>query len=291
MRWQIGRRSSNVEDRRGMGLPAGGFKIGGCGLLLVLLIAVLTGQNPLQLISYLLEQQPAQQTSRPVPQPSAPGSQVKDEQADFASAILASTEDAWGNIFSEMNRQYNPPTLVIFDNMVDSACGMNSSAVGPFYCPLDSKLYVDLSFFRELNDRFGATGDFARAYVIAHEVGHHVQNLLGISEKVQSLQQDSASKSEANALSVRLELQADCLAGVWANHADDQRQMLESGDVQEGLNAAAAVGDDRLQQSAGRAVSPESWTHGSSKMRMDWFSRGYKGGEIGSCDTFQARNL
>jgi uncharacterized protein len=284
MRWQQGRRSDNVEDRRGMSMVGGGFKIGGVGLLVILGIALLTGQNPLKLLSYL----PQENTQVSSPVPSAPGSQGYDEQKDFVSVILGDTEDTWTEIFAQSNRTYTPPKLVLFSEMVESACGTSSAAVGPFYCPLDSKVYVDLTFFQELSQRFGASGDSAQAYVIAHEVGHHVQNQLGLSEQVHQLQQQS-SEEQANALSVRLELQADCLAGVWAYHADKQRQMLEAGDIEEAMNAAAAVGDDRLQQSAGRAVSPESWTHGSSEMRVSWFRRGLQSGNINSCDTFQGR--
>ncbi len=286
MRWQQGRRSDNVEDRRGMsmGMGGGGLKIGGVGLLLILGISLLTGQNPLKLLSYL----PQETTQVGSPVPSQPDTQGYDEEKDFVTVVLGDTEDTWGEIFAQSNRTYTPPKLVLFSQMVDSACGTSSAAVGPFYCPLDGKVYVDLIFFQELSQRFGASGDFAQAYVIAHEVGHHVQNLLGLSDQVRQLQQQS-SEEQANALSVRLELQADCLAGVWANHADRQRQMLESGDIEEAMNAAAAVGDDRIQESAGRAVSPESWTHGSSEMRTSWFRRGLQSGDINSCDTFQGR--
>lgn len=284
MRWQQGRRSENVEDRRGSGFTGGGLKIGGVGLLLILGIALLTGQNPLQLLNYLPQE--TSQVETPVPSPGE--SQVYDESKDFVARILGDTEDTWTEIFAKSNRAYTPPKLVLFTQMVESACGTSSAAVGPFYCPLDGKVYVDLTFFNELSQRFGASGDFAQAYVISHEVGHHVQNLLGLSDQVRELQQQG-SQEQANALSVRLELQADCLAGVWAHHADRERQLLESGDIEEGMNAAAAVGDDRIQESAGRAVSPESWTHGSAEMRVSWFRRGLQSGDINSCDTFQAR--
>lgn len=281
MRWQTGRRSDNVEDSRGLSLPGGGLRIGGCGLLLILIISLLTGQNPLRLISYLLEQQPTPtQTSAPR-EPGAP--QAHDQETEFVRVILASTEDTWTEIFSQMNRNYVPPKLRLFNDQTQSGCGFASAAVGPFYCSLDERVYLDLTFFSELDQRFGASGDFAQAYVIAHEVGHHVQNLLGITERAEQMQQQG---SDPNAVSVRVELQADCLAGVWGYHADKERQLLESGDVEEGMNAAAAVGDDRLQQSAGRAVRPESWTHGSSKMRVTWFKRGFQSGQINSCDTF-----
>lgn len=282
MRWQQGRRSDNVEDRRGSGFAGGGLKIGGVGLLLILGIALLTGQNPLELLSRL----PQETSQVDTPAPSQNDPQAYDESKDFVARILGDTEDTWIEVFAKSNRVYTPPKLVLFTQMVESACGTSSAAVGPFYCPLDSKVYIDLTFFNDLSERFGASGDFAKAYVISHEVGHHVQNLLGLSDQVRQLQQQS-SEEQANALSVRLELQADCLAGVWANHADRERQLLESGDIEEGMNAAAAVGDDRIQESAGRAVSPESWTHGSAEMRVSWFRRGLQSGDINSCDTFQ----
>lgn len=284
MRWQQGRRSDNVEDRRGSGYVGGGLKIGGVGLLLILGIALLTGQNPLELLSRMPQE--TSQVDTPAPTQNDP--QAYDESKDFVARILGDTEDTWTEVFAKSNRVYTPPKLVLFTQMVESACGTSSAAVGPFYCPLDSQVYIDLTFFNDLSDRFGASGDFAQAYVISHEVGHHVQNLLGLSDQVRELQQQS-SEEQANSLSVRLELQADCLAGVWANHADRERQLLESGDIEEGMNAAAAVGDDRIQESAGRAVSPESWTHGSAEMRVSWFRRGLQSGDINSCDTFQGR--
>lgn len=283
MRWQLGRRSTNVEDRRGMGI--GGIKLGCGSVILIGIIALLTGQNPLELLT-LLTGGGGTQVSVPSQAPTQPGQQGYDQEADFVSAVLADTEDTWSQVFTQMNRSYIPPTLVLFTDAVQSACGLSSAAVGPFYCPPDSKVYLDLTFFRELDQRFGASGDFAQAYVIAHEVGHHVQNLLEISDKVRQLQERS-SPTDVNALSVGLELQADCFAGVWGHHADQQRNLLESGDVEEGLNAAAAVGDDRIQQSAGRAVAPESWTHGSSEMRATWFRRGFQSGDVNSCDTFK----
>jgi len=285
MKWQLGRRSENVEDQRGLGVP--GFRLGGCGLILIVVISLLTGQNPLRLIGYLMQEQPSSSVSTQQPQ-EGQGASRSDPQVDFVSAVLGDTEETWSEVFSQMNRSYQPPKLVLFSDAVQSACGMSSTAVGPFYCPLDDKVYLDLSFFRELDERFGASGDFARAYVIAHEVGHHVQNLIGISDRVHSLE-ERGSQEQANALSVGLELQADCLAGVWANHADKERHMLESGDVEEGLNAAAAVGDDRLQKSAGRAVTPETWTHGSSKMRVQWFNTGLESGTVQSCNTFNGK--
>ena len=286
MRWQQGRQSDNVEDRRGMGV-GGGFKIGGLGLIIVVVISLLTGQNPLKLLGLIIEQQ---QTTQVNPMPTGQGGPpANDEQKQFIATVLADTEDTWGQVFQKMGRAYEKPRLVLFSEAVQSACGTSSSAVGPFYCPLDSQVYLDLNFFQELSQRFGAPGDFAQAYVVAHEIGHHVQNQLGIADKVHSLQERSGNQEEVNSLSVRMELQADCFAGVWGYYAK-QRQLLEPGDVEEGLAAAAAVGDDRIQREAGRSVSPESWTHGSSEMRVSWFNRGFQSGQINSCDTFQSRN-
>jgi predicted metalloprotease len=213
-----------------------------------------------------------------------------DQLRDFVSVVLADTEDTWRELFRRMGRRYEEPRLVLFSGAVQSACGFAEAAVGPFYCPGDHKLYIDLSFYRDLRDKIGAPGDFAQAYVIAHEVGHHVQNLLGIAERIQQAQ-SRRSKTDGNALQVRMELQADCLAGVWAANAQRARQILEAGDIEEGLNAAAAIGDDRLQrQSMGRVV-PESFTHGSSAQRVRWFKRGIDSGNPGQCDTFAASKL
>jgi hypothetical protein len=210
-----------------------------------------------------------------------------DEGADFVSVVLADTEDTWSALFAQAGSRYQPPKLVLFSQVVRSACGMAQSAMGPFYCPPDQAVYIDLDFYRELRDRFGAPGDFAQAYVIAHEVGHHVQTLLGTSEQVRAAQQ-RAGEAQANALSVRLELQADCYAGVWAHHAQRSRQVLEAGDIEEGLGAAAAIGDDRLQQQTQGRVVPESFTHGSSQQRVEWFSRGLEQGSLEGCDTFRS---
>jgi hypothetical protein len=210
--------------------------------------------------------------------------------ADFVSVVLADTEDTWGPIFAGAGAQYPPPRLVLFTDVVRSACGMAQSAMGPFYCPLDQKVYVDLGFYRDLRERFGAPGDFAQAYVIAHEVGHHVQTLRGVSQKVQDAR-GQLSQEEANQLSVMLELQADCYAGVWANHAGRARQVLEQGDVEEGLNAAAAIGDDRIQRQTQGTVVPEAFTHGSSQQRVSWFRRGLEAGSLEACDTFRAAGL
>jgi predicted metalloprotease len=222
--------------------------------------------------------------------PGAPTQQSggpEDEAADFVSVVLGDTEDTWTELFAERGQRYQPPRLVLFTDVVRSACGMAQSAMGPFYCPADQKVYIDLGFYRDLRDRFGAPGDFAQAYVIAHEVGHHLQTLMGISQQVQQ-QRARVSQAQGNALSVQLELQADCLAGVWANHAHRARQILEDGDIEEGLNAAAAIGDDRIQRQTQGTIVPESFTHGSSEQRVAWFRRGLETGRLDACDTFEA---
>jgi predicted metalloprotease len=257
--------------------------IGGGGLLVLLALALVTGIDP----GAILEVATAPQVSIDDTATGGRAGPPSDELGQFSSTVLASTEDVWGELFAESGSRYAAPRLVLFSGSVQSACGLAGAAVGPFYCPADNKLYLDLSFFDELDRRFGAPGDFAQAYVIAHEVGHHVQNLLGLSRKVHSRQQ-RASKEEANALSVQLELQADCLAGVWGNHANRAARMLEPGDVEEGLRAAAAIGDDRLQRHTGSRVQPESWTHGSSEMRVRWLRRGLESGDANACDTFAA---
>lgn len=280
MRWESGRRSSNVEDRRGMG-GAGLVGGGGIGVLLVVLaVSFLTGTNPIDVLQQVESRGPAESGAAGPPP-------ADDPQAQMVSAVLADTEDTWERIFQEQGSSYRQPQLVLFDGQVRSACGLASAAVGPFYCPADQKVYLDLSFFRDLEQRFGAPGDFARAYVIAHEVGHHIQTLTGVSSQVQAARA-RGSEREANALSVRLELQADCFAGIWGNRAA-RRNWLEEGDVEEGLAAAAAIGDDRLQrQSQGRVV-PESFTHGSSAQRQEWLLRGLKSGDVRQCDTFTSR--
>jgi predicted metalloprotease len=250
---------------------------GGIGtLLLVLAVSCLTGTNPLALLQMVEENQPAQTQSAPT------GAPTNDPQAEFISVVLADTEETWNRIFSSAGRQYQEPVLVLFEDAVRSGCGSASAASGPFYCPADQKVYLDLSFFRELDQRFGAPGDFAQAYVVAHEVGHHVQNILGINRQVREAQQGN-SRTSANSLSVAMELQADCLAGVWGHHAN-KKQLLDQGDVDEGLNAAAAIGDDRLTK--GR-VSPESFTHGTSQQRARWLRQGLQTGDFNSCDTFR----
>jgi len=282
MRWQGRRGSVNVEDRRGQRLRRGA-PIGCGGLLLVLLVGWLLGADPRQLLMLLSESGGGGSVSTEV---SAPGGQPADQLGEFASIVLADTEETWRSVFSGTGQEYHEPRLVLFTDAAESACGFASSAVGPFYCPADGKVYLDLSFFTELSERFGAPGDFAAAYVIAHEVGHHVQNLLGISDGVHQMQQ-RLSEGEANALSVRLELQADCLAGVWGHFADRERQLIEPGDFEEGLAAAAAIGDDRLQRLTRGQVQPESWTHGSSEQRVEWLRRGLASGDPSSCKTFE----
>lgn len=277
MRWESERRSTNIEDRRGM---SGGAMIGGGGigmLILVLIIAFITGANPLELL---------QQTDTGAPSGSVPTGtpSADDPQAQMVAAVLGSTEDVWRQIFAQGGSRYEDPVLVLFEGSVASACGMASSAVGPFYCPGDHKLYLDLSFFRELAQRFGAPGEFAQAYVVAHEVGHHVQTLLGTSARVNEARA-RASEVQSNQLSVMQELQADCYAGVWGHHAG-RRNWLEEGDVEDGLRAAAAIGDDRLQRQSQGYVAPESFTHGSAEQRQRWLVRGLKSGDINQCDTF-----
>lgn len=283
MRWGDGRRSENVEDRRGVHVSrriAGG----GIGTILLVLVAMYFGIDP----SIILNQSQTPIPGAGAPTRSEPYSASPEENrlAEFVSVVLGDTEDTWRTLFRGMGQTYQEPKLVMFSGSVESACGMASAAVGPFYCPMDQKVYIDLSFYSDLKQRFGAPGDFAQAYVIAHEVGHHVQNLLGIAEKVNSLR-SRASEGESNRLSVMMELQADCLAGVWAHHADKARQILEEGDIEEALNAASMIGDDRMQRQSRGYVTPDSFTHGSSAQRMHWFNLGLKTGNIGQCDTFQ----
>jgi predicted metalloprotease len=285
VRWRDLPESDNVEDRRSSGVPRRGIALSGTGILLLLAFSLLTGQNPLTLLQLVNGPSASVDSSQPA-QPGQMGA-PSDELGHFAAAVLGSTEQVWGSVFQDKGSTYAKPTLVLFSGAVESACGFSSAAVGPFYCPLDSKVYLDLSFFDELDRRFGAPGDFARAYVIAHEVGHHVQNLGGLSEKVRRAQ-ESASKEEANALSVRLELQADCLAGVWANRAQQSQKLLEPGDLEQGMAAASAIGDDQLQRQAQGYTVPETWTHGSSEMRVRWLRRGIQGGRLEDCDTFSA---
>jgi predicted metalloprotease len=280
MRLEGGRKSSNVEDRRKTGRAAAPL---GCGSILIVVAYLLLGGDP-EVAVQVMSDNTAQTTTTPTTAPE------DDEAAELVQIILADTEDVWSSLFAQAGRQYPAPTLVLFSDAVRSACGNTSSAVGPFYCPGDQQIYIDLSFYRELSSRFGAPGDFAQAYVLAHEVGHHIQTVLGINQEI-SQQQRQVSEADANALSVRMELQADCLAGVWAHHAHQQRQILEVGDVEEGLRAAAAIGDDRLQKQTQGYTVPESWTHGSSEQRVRWLTLGLKGGDFEQCDTFSASRL
>jgi predicted metalloprotease len=283
MRWTPGGRSADLEDRRGGG--GGGFRVGGAGLgiggfIVVGLLSLIFRTN----FFALLDQ--GGQTAGPGPAATAPKPATPEEEKmiQFVSFVLDDVQNTWQQEFAQSNTPYHRTKLDIFDNPVRTGCGVADSRVGPFYCPVDQRVYIDLGFYRELKSRFGAPGDFAQAYVLAHEIGHHVQHELGIDQKVRDAQEQDPS--QANALSVRLELQADCFAGIWA-HSTQQRNILEQGDVEEAINAAAAVGDDRLQKEATGRVSPESWTHGSSQQRVQWFQTGYESGDINRCDTFR----
>lgn len=285
MRWEFGRRSDNVEDRRGRGV-SGPVVGGGIGAVVLSLIVFLLGGDP----SVIWQQGEAPSSRSRTEYPQGETSAADDRLADFVSVVLADTEDTWQSLFQQNGETYREPTLVLYSDAVESACGFARAAVGPFYCPRDQKVYIDLSFYRDLKYQHQAPGDFAQAYVIAHEVGHHVQNLLGISDQVRALQQQ-VGKVEANQLSVRLELQADCFAGIWAHHADRSRQVLEAGDVEEALNAASSIGDDRLQRKSRGYVTPESFTHGSSAQRVRWFKQGIKTGDPEQCNTFAAADI
>jgi predicted metalloprotease len=282
MRIEGRRQSENIEDRRGIRVGrAGGI---GIGTIVLALLAIYFGQDP-SIVLQGVDQGPVTQQQVPYQE-----SASEAEARKLVEVVLADTEDAWGSIFASAGRQYEKPRLVLFSGTVESACGFAQAAVGPFYCPADHKVYIDLSFYSDMKARFGAAGDFAQAYVIAHEIGHHVQTLLGISEQTMAARSRGGER-EANALSVRQELQADCLAGIWAHNADRSRQLLEAGDIEEGLAAASAIGDDRLQMQSRGYVSPESFTHGSSEQRVRWFKRGYESGQMNGCDTFSARSL
>lgn len=278
------RDSDNVEDRRGGGMIRGGG-VGIGGVVLALVISYFTGINPMTLLGFMEQTPLAQHTA-----PAAHKPPAEDKSARFVSKVLASTEDVWTETFRQAGKQYEAPRLVLFSGQTPTACGTGQTAMGPFYCPGDKKVYIDLAFYHELENRFHAPGQFAQAYVIAHEVGHHIQNLLGIANKVHSAQQRTG-KVEANALSVRMELQADCLAGVWGKRANDMRNILDPGDLEAALNAATAIGDDRLQQQAQGRIVPESFTHGSSAQRVRWFRRGFETGDMNQCNTFQAASL
>ncbi len=285
MRWRTGRRSDNVVDRRGQRPPRGrGVKLGG-GVIIALVAAAFLGIDPSLVLSLFGGGGTGMPETR-YDTPAAPPP-AQDEQAQFVSVVLADTEDTWGALFADAGSRYQPPKLILFSDAVQSACGMAGAAVGPFYCPGDQQVYIDLGFFRELRNQYQAPGDFAQAYVLAHEVGHHVQNLTGIMGQVNRAR-GSVSKADANALSVLLELQADCYAGIWAHHAQRSRQILERGDIEEAMRAAAAVGDDTIQRRSSGHVVPDAFTHGSAEQRMSWFRRGLQSGNVGDCDTFQA---
>ena len=292
MLWRGGRRSDNVEDRRGGGgftggsrMGGGGVKVGGLGIVVILLVGWFFGVDPSALLSQIeggsvgsSYEQPANST--PIP--------ADDEGAQFVSAVLADTEDTWTEIFKASGQTYQPPRLVLFSGRTATACGTGAAAMGPFYCPGDAKVYIDLSFYDELQQRFGAPGDFAQAYVIAHEVGHHIQHLIGSTEEMERAY--GGNQSGADSASVRIELQADCFAGVWAYHAKE-RNIVEPGDIDEALNAASAIGDDKLQEQGQGYVVPDSFTHGTSAQRQRWFKRGMENGDVNACDTLKAKTL
>lgn len=293
MKWEGNRESDNVEDRRDEG--GGGFLGGGLGgrhigigsVVIALVASYFFGVSPMTVLNLLSGGGAPVSQSQQAPAHAPP---ADDRMAKFVSTVLADTEDVWTDIFSKAGGTYTDPKLVLFRGATPTACGQGESAMGPFYCPVDRKVYIDLDFYQTLKDKLGAPGEFAQAYVIAHEVGHHVQNLLGISAKVDEMR-SHASPAQSNALSVRLELQADCFAGVWANHAQTSRQILENGDIESAMNAAAKIGDDALQKAATGHVVPESFTHGTSAQRTHWFNAGLQSGSVKDCDTFSARSL
>jgi len=291
MRWQDYRRSDNVEEGSSSGpsMFGGGLRLSGGAIILVVVVSLLLGKNPLEMLALLTGDGggPVVQTQAPQTATRAPA--TNDPQTEFVARVLGDTEDVWGGIFQQMGTRYQPPKLTLYHGQIASACGFSSAAAGPFYCPGDRKVYLDLSFFQELSQRFGAPGDFARAYVIAHEIGHHVQNQLGLMEAAQQKMANASDRSR-NDMSVRLELQADCLAGVWG-HSSMQRNIIDAKDVESGLAAAAAVGDDRIQKQTRGYVVPEGFTHGSSAQRTKWFRTGLDSGDLRQCDTFGTRNL
>lgn len=292
MKWEGNRESDNVEDRRGEGGGGGGGLIGGRGIGVGSIVIALVGGwifgiNPLTILGVLSG---GEGGAPQVQQAPAPSASANDPMTRFVKTVLADTEDVWKDVFAKGGATYRNPKLVLFTGATPTSCGQGQAAMGPFYCPADQKVYIDLGFYETLKNRLGAPGDFAQAYVIAHEVGHHVQNLLGISNKVEQ-KRGQVSQAQYNALSVRLELQADCFAGVWAHHANNARQLLEQGDLEEAINAAARIGDDALQRGSGRAVVPESFTHGTSAQRQRWFGTGIKTGSVKACDTFSAPQL
>jgi hypothetical protein len=285
MRLDDERESSNVEDRRGVSMPGG--RAGGIGLgtIALALVAMYFGVDPSVVLNVGqgMQQQPTEVQAQAIP--------ADDPMAKFVAKVLGSTEDTWGKIFQSAGHQYPAPKLVLFTGATPTACGTGQAAMGPFYCPGDQKVYIDLDFYTEMKNRFHAPGDFAQAYVIAHEVGHHIQNLMGTSDKVQQARQSAQNEAQANQYSVRLELQADCYAGVWAHHADGANRILEQGDVEEAMTAAAAIGDDALQKQAQGYAVPDSFTHGTSQQRMRWFNQGLSTGDVQKCDTFSASNV
>ena len=293
MKWEGNRQSDNVEDRRaGSGAGGGRSLIGGRGIgvgtiAIALLAGWIFGINPLTVLGFLNGGDPGQ-ISAPAPPPAGPRAPATDPAAGFVRTVLADTEDVWSAVFKQAGGSYAQPTLVLFRGRIDTACGQGESASGPFYCPGDSKVYIDLGFFDTLRTRLGAPGDFAQAYVIAHEVGHHVQNLLGVTDKVDALR-GKVAQAQMNAMSVRVELQADCLAGVWAHHSQQGKGWLEKGDIEEAMNAASQIGDDTLQRKSQGTVVPESFTHGSSQQRMTWFKRGLDSGAVKQCNAFEGR--
>jgi predicted metalloprotease len=284
MKWEGNRQSNNIEDRRGMG-GIGGRSIGIGSVVIALIASAIFGVDPGVVLNLLSGGPSVQQSQAP-----ARTEPANDKVTQFVSTVLADTEDTWTEIFRSNGAQYQQPKLVLFSGQTPTACGTGQSATGPFYCPGDQKVYIDLTFFRLMQQRFNVSGEFAQAYVIAHEVGHHVQNIMGIMDKVDSIRR-SGPESQANALSVRLELQADCFAGVWAYHANQSRNILESGDLVTALNAATAIGDDALQKKSQGYVVPDSFTHGSSAQRVRWFKRGIETGKVSSCNTFNAQSL
>jgi uncharacterized protein len=285
VKWKRARRSENVEDRRGMGARgAGGLGLG--GIAAVVVISLLLGKNPLEILGLVTQIESNLPTqSRPAP---APG---EDHAYEFIAAILGETEDVWGAVFAARGEGYEPPRLVLFSDFVSSACGGASAAVGPFYCPADRHVYLDLSFFREMETRLGGGGEFAEAYVIAHEVGHHLQTITGVSQQIQDLRRSGRNLAGADGLLVRQELQADCYAGVWAHHAQVRHDWLEPGDIEAALNTASAIGDDRLQRQSEGTVVPDAFTHGTSAQRVRWFRAGFDSGDPEQCDTFAAERL
>ncbi len=284
MRLDNERESSNVEDRRGSRMPGGRAGGVGLGTIVLALVAMYFGVDPSVVLNVGQSmQQPSAVESQPIP--------ADDPMAKFVAKVLGSTEDTWGKIFQNHGHQYPAPKLVLFRGATPTACGTGQSAMGPFYCPGDQKVYIDLGFYDEMKNRFNAPGDFAQAYVIAHEVGHHIQNLMGTSDKVQQARQSARNEAQANQYSVRLELQADCYAGVWAHHADGANRILEPGDIEEAMTAAAAIGDDALQKKTQGYAMPDSFTHGTSQQRMRWFNQGLSNGDIDKCDTFNVASI